>query len=129
MIQLEFPPFRQWFVAGVAAIRRTRALPPPQATNAMDYTLRLSATLRIYNLSHSVHDVMCAVAKLQSEGGHATIPAICLRLACTYQAVMQHFMKNPDIFVRDEAHKPARYTLSDEGIRLLHKVKTRVSKL
>jgi hypothetical protein len=127
MIQLEFPPIRQWFAAGVAAIRQRRA-PAAAPTNAIDYTLRLSATLRIYNLSHAVHDVMCAVAKLQSEGGHATIPAICLRLACTYQAVMQHFMKNPDIFLRDERHKPARYTLSDEGIKLLHKVKTRVSK-
>lgn len=127
MIQLEFPKFRQWFAAGVAACTRRRAV-AQAPTSAMDYTLRLSATLRIYNLSHSVHDVMCAVAKLQAETGHATIPAICLRLACTYQAVMQHFLKNPDIFVRDESHKPARYTLSDEGIRLLHKVKSRVSK-
>ena len=125
MIQLEFPKVRGWFAGAVAVCRRK---PAAAKHSAIDYTLRLSATLRIYNLSHSVHDVMCAVAKLQVEQGHATIPSICLRLACTYQAVMQHFLKNPDIFIRDESHKPARYVLSAEGIRLLHKIKTRISK-
>jgi hypothetical protein len=124
MVQTEFVIFKTFFNSVMTKIRRQ-----PSPTTAMDYTLRLSATLRVYNLSHSVHDVMCAVVKLQAETGHATIPAICVRLACTYQAVMQHFLKNPDIFIRDESHKPARYTLSDEGIRLLNKVKTRVSKV
>jgi predicted transcriptional regulator len=125
MIQLEFASFRNLFRSAVEACKRR---PPKQATSAIDYTLRLSAALRIYNLTHAIHDVMCAVAKLESEKGHATIPSICLRLACTYQAVMQHFIKNPDIFLRDERHKPARYTLTPEGIRLLHKIKTRISK-
>lgn len=122
MIQLEFPIIRSLF-------RACRVLRPPRRERlAIDYTLRLSAALRVLALNHAIHDVLCAVAKLQSEQGYATIPAVCLRLSCTYQAVMQHFLKNPDLFLRDERHKPARYTLTPEAIRLLAKIKHRLDR-
>ena len=124
MIQLEFVAWRSLFRNAVAGLRRK----PKPVPAAIDYTLRLSSALRVYNLTHAIHDVLCAVAKLEVEDGHATIPAICHRLSCTYQCVMQHFLKNPELFARDSAHKPARYRLTPEGVRLLVKIKTRISK-
>lgn len=123
MIQLEFAPIRRWFAATVAVCRRR---PPPAKQNAIDYTLRLAGALRVFNMTHQVHDVLCAVAKLENERGFATIPQICYELSCTYQNVVQHLMKNPDWFLCDEQAKPRQYRLAPEAIRILAKVQKRI---
>lgn len=124
MIQLEFAAFQKLFRTAAGMVRRK----PRPAPAAIDYTLRLSSALRCYNLTHAIHDVLCAVAKLEVEHGHATIPAICHRLSCTYQCVMQHFLKNPELFIAEGDEKPRRYRLTAEGIRLLGKIKTRIER-
>lgn len=124
-MQLEFEVIRRAFAGCVAVLRRRRT--PPRQTSAMEYTLKLSAALRVHNLTHQLHDVLCAVAKLEAKDGHATKSGIALALACTYHNVVKHIERNPDLFdlVPGEA-KPTRYCLSAEGLRLLGKVQTRV---
>ncbi len=124
MIQLEFQIFRLNYGPGGGTGRRRKKA----VDTAIEYTLKLSSALRVYNLSHALHDVLCAVAKLENEKGFATIPTVCGGLACTYQCVMQHLFKNAELFIFDESYKPRRIQLSTDGLRLLHKIKTRISR-
>lgn len=125
MIQLEFQTIRTMFAAAGAMLRR----PLPKATqvSAINYTLKLSAALRVYNLTHQLHDVLCAVAKQESERGYATIPSVTMELACTYNNVSLHLLRNADMFLEDASHKPRRLRLSPEALRLMHKIKRRTS--
>lgn len=119
MIQLIFQQ-----MANLFGHAKPKKLPRPRTE--IDHTLRLATALRVYGLTHQVHDVLCAVAKLQAERGHATIPAVCLELSCTYQNVNQHLIKNPDWFLVDKDAQPRRYTLSPEAIRVMAKVQKRI---
>jgi len=94
--------------------------------NAHEYTLALASALKLKNLTHSCHNVMIAVVSVESEKGFATIPRVCLALSCTYQCVMQHFMKNPDLFRFEPGHIPRRYHLTPAAIQLLADIKKRV---
>lgn len=126
MTQLEFPVIREQFGAGVPVVLRHRAKP---RTTVIDYTLRLAAALHVLNLTHSLYNVLCAVAKAQSgASGWATIPGICLSIACTYQNVDLHIRRNPDLFDEDGSAKPRRYRLSREGLSLMLKIKQRTDK-
>ena len=124
MIQLEFQTIRTMFAAAGAMLRRPQTKAAPSAIN---YTLKLSAALRIYNLTHQLHDVLCAVAKQESERGYATIPSVTMELACTYNNVSLHLLRNADMFLEDASHKPRRLRLSPEALRLMHKIKRRTS--
>ena len=123
MVQLEFHAFRSMFAGGVLLRRRVRA-----KTSAIDYTLRLSAALRVYALTHQLHDVLCAVLKLEARDGHATIPGITLELACSYMNVSLHLLRNPGLFIEDATVKPRRVRLSPEAIELLGKIKRRIAR-
>lgn len=123
MVQLEFQSFRTMFAGGVLLRRRVRA-----KASAIDYTLRLSAALRVYNLTHPLHDVLCAVVKLEARDGYATIPGVTLELACTYMNVALHLTRNPSLFVEDSSAKPRRLRLSSEAIELLGKIKRRIAR-
>lgn len=101
---------------------------PDTKLPVIDYTIRLSAALRAYNLTHPLHDVLAATAKLQTTQGHATIPTIMAALCCTYQNVAQHLLKSPDLFHIDNNASPRRITLSTEAITLLQKIKIRTSR-
>ena len=94
--------------------------------NAYDYTVSLAAALKFHNLTHSIYNVMIALVRIESAQGFATIPRVCLDLSCTYQCVMQHFMKNPELFVFDDTLKPRRYRLTPAAIQLLAEIKSRV---
>lgn len=126
MIQTEFPFVPDMLKAAESYCKKRMA---PDTKNAINYTLRLGAALRILNLTHAVHDVMCAVAALQNAQGFATIPKCQQQLHCTYQAVAQHFLKNPEIFHRDDSHNPSRYTLTPVGIEVMGKIRYRMRRL
>lgn len=119
MIQLIFHHMRDYF----SATSKPRL---PKVRTEIDHTLKLATALRVYGLTHQVHDVLCAVAKLQSARGYATIPTVCQELSCTYQNVNQHLIKNPDWFLVDKDAQPRRYTLSPEAIRVMAKVQKRI---
>lgn len=96
--------------------------------NTIIYTIRLAVALRAHNLTHQIYDVMLAVFHLQEERGHATIPAVCIALSCTYQNVVQHLVINPDWFLCDETAKPRQYCLSPEALIILRKVEDHIKR-
>lgn len=120
MIQMEFQEFTGIFSAPGAGCGRVRAA----ADTAIDYTVRLSGALRVFALTHALHDVLSAVAKLEALHGHATIPGVAARLFCTYQCVVMHLHRNAELFEIEDA-SPRRVRLSAESIRLLVKLKQR----
>ena len=93
--------------------------------SAIDYTLRLAGALRRHCLSHALHDVLAAVAKLETTDGHATIPGVALRLGCTFQAVTLHVYRNPGLFRVSENAVPRQVRLSQESVDLLARIKER----
>ena len=125
MIQLEFQMIRAHFPGGDRPAVRLRVR---TTGSAIDYTIRLSAALRVVNLTHSLYDVMCAVAALEMRDGHATIPQVHLRLACTYNNVQLHLLRNQELFMELPDHKPRRFRLSPEAIKLMGKIKKRIAR-
>ena len=125
MTQLEFPAIREQFGA-VPPVLRHRARP---RTTVIDYTLRRAAALHVLNVTHSLYNVMAAVAKAQAgPHGGATVPGVCSALAVTFQNVDLHLRRNADLFVEDSACKPRRYRLSREGLNLMLKIKQRTDR-
>ena len=90
--------------------------------NAAQHTIHLSATLRTVQLSHSLYDVLTAVAVSQSKQGYATIPGIYIMLGCTFTNVALHLLRNPDLFEEHPVHKPRRFVLSQAAVDILAKV-------
>lgn len=123
MIQLEFAAIRGMFACAGKIQRKVAA-----KASAIEYTLRLSAALRVYNLTHQLHDVLCAVLLQESQVGYATIPRITQQLGCSYMNIQLHLSRNPGLFIEDSTAKPRRVRLSPEAIGLMRKIKTRISR-
>lgn len=124
MRQMEFPTFREMFAGAMGLLRRPVVRPK---RSAIDYTLKLSAALRVCNLTHQLHDVMCAVVKAEVERGFATIPGIVCEISCSYQNVDIHLRRNEELFLVDDG-KPKRVRLSAEGAALMRKIKRRIER-
>lgn len=130
MIQLEFDSLVRVFHSVLGGVvKRCRPVKgKPESGGAglssIDYTLRLSSALRTLNLTHALHDVLSAVAKLEIVDGHATIAGVALRLGCTFQAVHLHLYRNPDLF-RVVEGLPRQLRLSEASVKLLARIKER----
>ena len=93
-----------------------------------EYSMFLSAALRTENLTHSLFDVLTAVALDTEARGYSTIPAIHLKLGCTFNNIQLHLFRNADLFVQVPDHHPRRFELSQAGVQLLARIKTAVNR-
>lgn len=106
------------------------AFPPPEQAppkirkglNTHTWTLALTKALRRVELSHAVFSYLIAAARAQQFRGYATIPQIALDCGCTFQAVDQQLYKTHGYFSKDTTSRPARLTLTQDAIQILHRV-------
>lgn len=102
-----------------------RALPGRRRVTALDYTVRLSAALRVVNLTHALYDVLAAVARMEVEVGSATVAGVALRLCCSYENVKQHLARNRELFRIEEAFPARHVRLTAESLALMMRIKER----
>lgn len=96
--------------------------------SAMEYSTRLSEALRVHQLNHATHDILCAVGKLEARNGHATIPGVALCLGCAFQNIYSHVSRNESYYTIEECGGgPRKLRLSSTALRLLGKIKDRTS--
>ena len=96
--------------------------------NAALYSLHLSASLRTVSLTHSLWDVINAVALIQEEHGHATIPQVHRALGVTYNNICLHLLRNESLFDEMPGSAPRRFKLSPSAIDLMARVKAAVDR-
>lgn len=113
------------FEAIVAALPPPRESPPPKirpGLNTHNWTIALTKALRRAELSHPVFSYLLAAARAQQLRGYATIPQIALDCGCTFQAVDQQLYKTHGYFSKDTTTRPARLTLTQDAIAIIHRV-------